>query len=392
MKRLLILDDDADIGATIANIARTVGFEAMSVTESESFFAQVDTWSPSHIAIDLVMPEVDGIEVMRRLGGAACPASIIITSGVGSRVLDAAKRSALEHGLRLGGVVSKPFTPAKFRALLAEPGVATDARTGRAERAEVQVDAAMIQAAIVRREFTMAYQPKIACRSAAVIGSEALARWTHPVHGMIPPDRFIVAAERLGLMDPLTVHLFDIALAWFAEIREAQDFVLSFNISRSSLGDIQLADRLARQCADHGVPPGQIILELTETSALADPTTSLDLLTRLRFKGFRLSIDDFGVGYSSIAQLVRLPFSELKIDKSFVFEAASSSEARTIIRTMVNLGHSLDLTVTAEGVEDGEALKILCEAGCDLAQGYHIARPLHASAVQAWLDGRKALA
>ena len=388
-KRLLILDDEADVGATIANIARSAGFEALSVTSSDAFFAEINAWSPSHLALDLVMPHVDGIEVLRRLGGAACKACIIITSGVGSRVLDAAKRSALEHGLILSGVVSKPFTPSKFRALLAGPGVANDPRGGRAPRHEVVVDADMLHAAMEGRELTMAYQPKTDCRSGRVIGFEALARWMHPIHGVIPPDRFIVAAEHLGLMDPLTAHLFDIALDWFREIRTFSDYILSFNISRSSLGDIAFADRLARQCTHHEVPPERVILELTETSALADPTTSLDLLTRLRVKGFRLSIDDFGVGYSSIAQLVRLPFSELKIDKSFVFDAAASSESRTIIRTMVNLGHSLDLTVTAEGVEDGDALKILADAGCDLAQGYFIARPMPATAVRPWLEARE---
>ncbi len=390
VRRLLILDDEAAVGTTIANIALSAGFEARALTDPEVFFHEMDAWEPSHIALDLVMPEVDGIEVLRRLGDSGCRASVIITSGVGSRVLEAARLSALEHGLAIAGVVSKPFTPAKFRTLLREGqgAVRPVPRSGRQSRNEVAITASMLETALARRELSLAYQPKILCASGAVAGFEALARWQHPEHGPIAPDRFVVAAEHLGLIDALTDHLFELALTWFTSALPEGETRLSFNISRRSLGDIGFADRLAGRCLAHGLRPQRVILEITETSALSDPTTSLDLLTRLRFKGFRLSIDDFGVGYSSIAQLARLPFSELKIDKSFVMSAATSAEARTIIRAMIGLAHGLELEVTAEGVEDEPALTMLREAGCDLAQGYHIARPMPDGAVPAWLGAR----
>jgi len=154
--------------------------------------------------------------------------------------------------------------------------------------------------------------------------------------------------------------------------------------------DIHMADNLLDLCCQYRVAPERVVLELTETSAMVDPTLSLDLMTRFRVKGFQLSIDDFGTGYSSMVQLVRLPFSEIKVDKSFVMHAQQSREARTVIRSIVDLGHSLGLQVTAEGVEDSKTLDYLNGLGCDLAQGYFISRPMAGDAARSWAERRKA--
>jgi EAL domain-containing protein (putative c-di-GMP-specific phosphodiesterase class I) len=152
--------------------------------------------------------------------------------------------------------------------------------------------------------------------------------------------------------------------------------------------DIHLADVLTSLCREYLVAPERVVLELTESSAMVDPILSLDLLTRLRVKGFQLSIDDFGTGYSSMVQLVRLPFSEIKVDRSFVMQAEQSQESRTVIKSIVDLGHSLGLVVTAEGVEDLSTLNYLNSLGCDLAQGYFIARPMAGEAARAWVEKR----
>lgn len=244
----------------------------------------------------------------------------------------------------------------------------------------------------------MVYQPKLHCQSGALAGFEALVRWQHPELGIVPPDRFISLAERSGRMDALTRTVFTQALDWFSALRSGagmagdqvlsdqtlNSLTLSVNVSAVSLGSVELFDWLEALCESHGLTPNRLILELTETSAMEDPVASLDMMTRLRMKGFQLSIDDFGTGYSSMLQLVRLPFSEIKVDKSFVLTASNSEESRTVIRSVVDLGRSLGLRSTAEGVEDAETLDYLRRIGCDLAQGFHIARPMPGDQVVPW--------
>ena len=234
----------------------------------------------------------------------------------------------------------------------------------------------------------MGYQPKVELKSGVTAGFEALVRWQHPDRGIVPPDAFISVAEECGLIDELTTEVLDQSLKWFSRSFPRSELKLSLNISAVSLVDIQMADRLFDICSRYSVAPGRVVLELTETSAMVDPTLSLDLMTRFRLKDFHLSLDDFGTGYSSMVQLVRLPFSEIKVDKSFVVNAKQSSESRTVIKSIVDLGHSLGLEVTAEGVEDQETLNYLHKVGCDLAQGYFIAPPLPGEAAYLWLERR----
>jgi EAL domain-containing protein (putative c-di-GMP-specific phosphodiesterase class I) len=246
-----------------------------------------------------------------------------------------------------------------------------------------------LQNALDRHEFVMAYQPKIACKSGATAGFEALVRWKHPDRGIVMPDSFIPVMEKNGLIDELTAQVFDQSLEWFSQSFPQSKLMMSLNLSAKSLVDIHLADHLAILCQHFQIAPERIVLELTETSAMVDPILSLDLMTRIRMKGFHLSIDDFGTGFSSMVQLVRLPFSEIKVDKSFVMLAKQNKESLTVIKSIVELGHSLGLLVTAEGVDDLSTLDYLNTLGCDLAQGYFIARPMPGEAARNWVEQRK---
>lgn len=400
-KRLLVLDDDPGVGQTICLIAESAGFKTSMHTEANQFFQALLAWNPTHIALDLVMPDMDGVEVIAELAERGCRSQIIITSGVGDRILDAAGRSASEHGLNILGVLSKPFFPASLIRLLDQddPANSTSRAAGQSSSPWAVTKDALTRA-IEQQQLVVAYQPKIDCRNGLVAGFESLVRWQHPEHGLIMPDRFIPFAETNDLIGPLTENVFEQALGWFQGFQNhraaasagdfhsviAPDITLSVNISALSLKEIGLADRMDRLCQSQGVSTEKIIFELTETSAMEDPVQSLDLLTRLRMKGFHLSIDDFGTGFSSMIQLVRLPFSEIKVDKSFVINAMKSRESRTITRSIIDLGQSLGLRVTAEGVEDGDTLGFLRAEGCDLAQGFHIARPMPAEAISTWLS------
>jgi len=402
--RLLILDDDPHIGMMIRLVAESAGIQARYVTETAAFFLAVDEWSPDYIAVDLIMPEMDGVEVLIKLAERGCDAKLIITSGVDSRVLDAARRSAVEHGLEIAGVLSKPFSPRDLRSLLhVAPAGRAEAVKPAAANAGAQpvkdtfeLTEAELRRAVYAGEFQLYYQPQIECSSGRLAGFEALLRWIHPQQGIIMPMRFIPLAERFCLIDELTDQVLAQAMHWFMPRFAASEISISVNLSAKSMNAsaapagtaaaAPLVERITALCRKQRLDPSRLILELTETSAMEDPTRSLDLLTRLRVKGFQLSIDDFGTGYSSMLQLARLPFSEIKVDKSFVGTAIRSIESGVVVKSIVDLGHSLGLRVVAEGAEDLETLKFLQGIGCDLAQGYAIARPMHGDAVPAWIE------
>ncbi len=410
-RRLLILDDDPLIGQTITAIAALAGLETRYTPHPEEFFRAVEEWRPTHIALDLVMPEMDGVQVIQRLALHGCEAAIIITSGVGARVLDAAGRLAAEHGLNIVGVVAKPFTPARLHQLLLSevPGPSSLGERGGAQT-HTPAPAATpsveeLRGAILSGAIMPYFQPKVVCATGALAGFGVLARWRHPAKGLIPPARFIPLAEAFGLIDDLTLHVTDRALRWFAPLCTAGNGTgpgkrsvapgvgvqLAVNISARTLSNTALFDQIRDWCQQLGIAAERLSFELTESSAMDDPIASLDLLTRLRMQGFHLALDDFGTGFSSMLQLVRLPFSEIKIDKSFVMTAMQSQESRTVTRFIVDLGRSLGLRCTAEGVEDLHVLAYLQTIGCDLAQGYAIARPMPGDAAVRWMQQRASL-
>jgi len=408
-KRLLILDDDETVGQTIAKVGESIGAEILYTADPEEFLGHVESWNPTHVALDLVMPDMDGVQVLGELARRKCTAQVIITSGSGGRVLTAAGRSAAEHGLEFAGILKKPFTRNELRSLL-------EKEVPRAPLGDVRhmiADAVRpadefvwteraFRDALDRRELRAYLQPKVDCRTLEVVGFEALARWRHPIHGLLTADKFVPQVERHGLVNELTEFMFDRSLIWFerlktVETRSGQRIgsskvparkSISINISALSLAEPQFFDSLVSRCRAARVDPGDITFELTETNAMADPITSLDVLTRLRVKGFQLSIDDFGTGYSSMVQLVRLPFSEIKVDKSFVMAAMQSDEARTVIKSIVDLGRSLGLKTTAEGVDQPKTLDFLSEIGCDFAQGFYIAPPMPQEDIPTWLSSR----
>lgn len=373
------------------------------MTEIKAFFRTVDEWHPTHIAIDLVMPEMDGVEVLVRLAEGESEAQIIITSGLGGRVLDAARRTAHEHGLNIAGVLSKPFSPHALLALLANASGAGQYANSEAALLCTPIDSAgrsfnvtaeELRRAYAMHELNLVYQPQIECATGTLAGFEALVRWMHPQYGVVMPDQFISFAETHHLIDELTDQVLDQATAWLVRAFPGSNLTVAVNMSSRSapvqrqdstaaLAESPLVKRI-KSLRANGLDPSQLILELTETSAMQDPMSSLAFLTRLRMHGVQLSIDDFGTGYSSMVQLVRLPFSEIKVDKSFVGSAMRSSEARAVVKSIVDLGHSLELRVVAEGVENADTLRFLREIGCDLAQGYFIGRPMTGDAVLEW--------
>jgi len=234
------------------------------------------------------------------------------------------------------------------------------------------------------------YQPKSDAKSGVVVGVEALARWQHPTRGLLPPDEFIPLAENTGLIGDLTFEVLRQALAqvrsWH---RKGMRIGVSVNLSVRQLTDMNLPRDVAALLADFHLPASVLTLEVTETTIMADPSRTLNVLRMLADIGIDLSIDDFGTGYSSLAYLRRLQADELKIDKSFVMGMSRNSNDAVIVRSTIELGHNLGLRMVAEGVEDAETWHLLRNLGCDIVQGYHLSRPLPAEQITDWLNQRK---
>lgn len=242
--------------------------------------------------------------------------------------------------------------------------------------------------AIEQQQFLLHYQPIISLDHGGVMGFEALVRWKHPEHGMIPPDQFISLAEHTGAIRPLTLWVLETALSTCRDLRRAGwPMTMAVNISARSLGDAAFVEQLERILEKTGTRPGWLDLELTESMVMSDSDRARETLARLGELGLRISIDDFGTGYSSLGYLRKLPVHTLKIDRSFLGVGGPTPGRRdsVIIRAVVDVGHALGLTVVAEGVETEEALEALRLLGCDRAQGYHIARPMPAADVKRWL-------
>jgi EAL domain-containing protein (putative c-di-GMP-specific phosphodiesterase class I) len=245
---------------------------------------------------------------------------------------------------------------------------------------------AELRQGIENGDLRLYYQPKVKLEDGRTEGVEALVRWQHAERGFIPPDAFIGLAEETGLIKPLTVWVMNEALRQHKEWQQAGfNIRMSVNVSARMLHDPQLVATVNDLLARWDVEPSYLELEITEGSLMVDPEGAMETLRQLRTAGVWSSIDDFGMGYSSLGYLKRLPVDELKIDKSFVMDMASSRDDASIVRSVVTLGHNLGLHVVAEGVDNKRTLDMLCAMGCDMAQGYYLSRPVAAEDLTEWL-------
>lgn len=381
--RLLVLDDEESVGQTMGLVAEHIGFEVRCVQTPEAFFDLICDFNPTHVAIDLILPGMDGVEVLRRLASTEFKAAIILISGMGQKVLESAQATAAERGLNVLGVVPKPFRPAELRRLLRVtlPAFLPVRHGPRIPTAEA------VRRAVLDGHISIVAQPKVELATGRVVGAEVLGRWVDPHLGDVSPDIFVPLAESNGLMHDLSMLTLDRALTWFAKSPlNAAGGTIAINLSTTCLSDVSLADRFQAACKVAGVQPDRLILEITESTAMDRTADTFDTLTRLRLKGFHLSVDDFGTGYSSLAQLARLPLSELKIDQTFVNNLISSDDARKIVDATIRLARGMGLVSVAEGVEDAVVMNQLRLLGCDLAQGYFISHPLTTDAFDLWFE------
>ncbi|MBM4207605.1 MAG: EAL domain-containing protein [Gammaproteobacteria bacterium] len=241
--------------------------------------------------------------------------------------------------------------------------------------------------AIERDGLELYYQPKVSIKSGEIIGVEALLRWIHPAHGVIPPDEFVPIAERNRMINPLTHWVLRRAFRDCANWhKQGFPVKVSVNLSAKDLHDPELPDLISGVAVSSNIKPSWIILEITESSVMSEPENALGIIKRLHGMGYQFSIDDFGTGYSSLAYLKKLPLSEIKIDKGFVMDILNSENDAAIVKATINLGHNLGLTVTAEGVESKEIMTRLMDFSCDVAQGYFLSKPVTFKELNQWIS------
>jgi EAL domain-containing protein (putative c-di-GMP-specific phosphodiesterase class I) len=389
-QRILVIDDEADVGEFVCTAAQEMGFECTATTDAAAFQEMLSP-DVTLILLDLVMPNMDGVELLRQLGEQKCKAGIILMSGSGKRILESAEQLARALGLPLVGHLQKPFRLVELEKILAAHAESETPSPARQDL-RIVIPKDELRRAIAREEIVLHYQPQIDIATGRVIGVEALARWQHPERGLLFPDSFIGRMEKLGLIDELGWIVMNLGMSEVGQFADddGKPLMLSINESVYSLHDLKFPDNLETLANKHGISPTNITIEITESGLIKELSNTLDILTRLRMKKVKLSIDDFGTGYAMMQQLKVIPATELKIDRSFILDMHLNERDRIIVQKTIEMGHELGMHVIAEGVETLDQLNFLRLHGCDSAQGYFFSRPLPPGEFVTWLDTYRA--
>ena len=389
--RILILEDDSFQRAVAVRMFRSLGchevFEAADGSQALALLQQVGAVD---IAVcDLQMEGVDGLAFLRRAGQSGQIGAVLLSSALSADLRRAAQQVIALLGLQLLGDVGKPLPAKELQALL-------DKYRGsciRATSPDAVVQPACedeVRQALALQQLQAWYQPKFNLRSGEVCGVEVLCRWMHPSKGVLPPALFIPVLERCGLMDELLFAQLDQALSLQEQARiQGYPLNMAFNLQTSQLANSQLTYTLKGILARHGTPGSRLTFELTENGLLQAPAASLENLVRLRMMGCRLSLDDFGAGFSSLQRLCQLPFNEIKLDGEFVRNLEHEPRCAAVIASTLALGNSLGMAVVVEGIETLDQLQRLLAMGCVEGQGYWFARPMSGQGLLHWLQQRE---
>ncbi|MGE4350252.1 MAG: EAL domain-containing protein [Candidatus Berkiella sp.] len=372
---VLIIDDDPDVSALLADIAKSSGYDSFITNQIEDAKQYTVSSPPALIILELGIPSHDGIEFLRSFSEIECKVPIIIVSGHDEKIRSTAFNLGLNYHLNMLGHYPKPLP---IQALIE---ILENTRS-----ASIQPSNDTLEKAIENKALVLYYQPMICLKNSKIINLETLVRWVVSPDKIIFPDQFIPLAESSGLIVPLTRLIVEMAFQQYARSLNLWNINISINLSASNLDDLNLTDEIIALANQYKINPENVCFEVTETSVMSHPQIAMDILTRLRLKGFKISLDDFGTGYSSFIELHRLPFSEMKIDKSFIMKLKRDTQAQKITKSIIELAHSLELNVVAEGVEDKETFEHLKNLNCDIAQGYFISKPLPANTLLHWFQ------
>ena len=383
--RAMILEDHDFQRRIGAQVLKHCGAnEVLEAPDGASALDVVKTTSrPIDVLLcDLNMPGMDGLAFLRHIGEQGCTSSVILASALDSSITRAAEIMAKSYGIRIVGVAEKPLSRAKLMPMILRH---FSQNLSKPRTAVESIPLEEIAEGIKKRQFEPHFQPKVDMKTGTLVGVEALMRWHHPDRGLVSPAAFISTMEANGLISGVTFTLIEQALHASGRWRNiGLDVPVAVNVSVESLSDTNLPDRLEGLTSQAGLPPTSLTIEVTETVAMTDLGHALETLARCRMKGFDLSIDDYGTGFSSMQQLTRLPLSELKIDQTFVTGASNNSILEALIETSAAMAKRLNLKTIAEGVETADDWDVAARHGCDAAQGYFVAKPMPGDKLPGW--------
>ncbi|MGL4765032.1 MAG: EAL domain-containing response regulator [Aeromonas sp.] len=379
----MVVEDHAFQRKALMHQIRDLGYQQLlEARDGQEALELCQRHSVDILFCDLRMPGMDGMALLRRLSLGGFSGGIILSSALEDDVVEAVLRMSAAYGLQVLGRIEKPSTKQQLKVLI-------ESWSPRQEQAQKEDGHRLgldeLRRALDDDQIVPWYQPKVSFATGEWVGMEALARWQHPEYGLVSPGRFIPLAENNGLIDQLTEIIINKSLRDGHLWEETGlSLNLSMNLSTTSLIEGDLCNSLIVQCQRWSINPELITLEVTESAFVQDVGKSLEVLTRLRMHGFGLSIDDFGTGYSSMQQLALLPFTELKLDRSFVDRCYADPSRLAIIESSIELARKLGLKSVAEGVEDELTWQQLAKLGCDVCQGFFSARPMPRSELQEW--------
>lgn len=381
---ILVVDDSEVQRQHMAAMCRELGVaavdEAASGEQALEILAQCTL--PQAVIVDLEMPGMDGVELIEAMHRRGLMLPLVVVSAHEGALVHTVEALAREMGMPVLAALQKPLSAEVLAEVLRR-----SSRPPPARRAPIALPPADdLARAIVHGQIAVHYQPKVCLRTGLLRGVEALARWHHPRAGDVPAGGFVELAEACGLIRDLSFSVTETALATLAHwCSRGLRLSLALNLSPRLLTVPDLVGELLARVRDHALEPSQVVLELTESSVVAAYDGGIGVLTRLRLKGFGLSIDDYGTGYASMSQLGRIPFSELKIDRQFVHGSSVRHAQRMLLESALETARRFGLVCVAEGVEGIADWRLLQTLGCDVAQGYLVARPMAAEALLPWL-------
>ncbi len=384
---VLIIDDDAIQRALVSAMLKRIGVTQLFTAADGA--AALDCMHMNGAVIglvicDLQMPGMDGMALLRRIVEAGHKPTVIISSGSDAVITRSVELMVAALGLAVLGSLPKPVSATVLNALYSSyRAAAIENMTAQ----HVSVLPSDLLRALANAEFEPFFQPKVRMSDGALAGVEVLVRWIHPTHGVLRPSEFLPFVEQQGHLGEMTTQLIARSIDLGGKWRVAgHKLKLNINLSLSALENPLFCEEVQTILAAHGLAPHDITFEILETAAMVDVGRTLEIMTRLRLNGFGLAIDDFGIGFSSFEQLSSIPFTELKIDRSFVNGVAQSARLAAMVRSCIELAQRLNLKVVAEGVELREDWDFLLAAGANEAQGYLIAKPMPAAQFLQWME------